>query len=729
MGRLLIVSNRLPVTIDRRKDGLSFTQSVGGLATGLGSFYKEFDAAWIGWADVPERTPASERTAIAERLQQEFSALPVFLSDADVRLYYHGFANKTIWPTFHQFTQYAVFDEPMWQAYERVNRKFADCILATATAADTIWIHDYHLMLVPGMVRERLPEATIGFFLHIPFPTFEVFRMLPWRREILTGILGADLVGFHTYDYVRNFLDSTLRLTGCEHLFGQITTTDRVVKVDAFPMGIDFDRFAEAAQSAEVQGETTRIRRKSGDRRIILSVDRLDYTKGIVQRLEAFDLFLRRHPEQREHVDLLLVAVPSRTRVEHYRELKQQVDELIGRINGEHSTMDWTPVRYMYRSLPFKDLVALYVAADVSMVTPLRDGMNLIAKEFVAAKTGDKGVLILSEMAGAAMEMGEAIVVNPNNREELADALEEALEMPAEEQTERLTSMERRLEDYDVERWATDFTDQLSSIKRVQRHLNARKLTPRAREFLVSDYKQTHKRLLLLDYDGTLMPFATRIDKLRPDPELVSLLEAVTADPSTEVVIVSGRDRRRLERWLGDLDIGLIAEHGAWVRSRGEEWRMSEPLDDAWKAEIRPILDLYVDRTPGSFVEEKDFSLAWHYRRTDPSLAQVRSRELQDSLTHMTANQNLGVLAGNKVIEVKSSSIDKGRGALLWLESEQWDFVLAVGDDRTDEDMFAVLPDWATSIKVGIGPSRAKFSLDSVAEVRGLLRELVRADE
>jgi trehalose 6-phosphate synthase/phosphatase len=728
VGRLLIVSNRLPVGIDRRRDGFSFTQSVGGLATGLGSFYKDFDSAWFGWADVPERTPAAERTQIARRLENEYSAYPVFLSDKEVRLYYHGFSNKTIWPTFHQFTQYSVFDESMWQAYVRVNRRFADAILATATSADTIWIHDYHLMLVPGMVRERMPDATIGFFLHIPFPTFEIFRMLPWRKEILMGILGADLVGFHTYDYVRHFLDSVMRLTGYEHLFGQVTTNDRVIKVDAFPMGIDFRRFADAAKSAEVQGETTRIRRKSGERKIILSIDRLDYTKGIVQRLEAFDTFLRRHPEQRERVDLVLVAVPSRTRVEHYRELKQQVDEIIGRINGEHATMDWTPVRYLYRSLPFKDLVALYVSADVAMVTPLRDGMNLIAKEFVASKSGDKGVLILSEMAGAAMEMGEAIVVNPNNREELADAIEEALEMPEEEQIERNSLMQRRLKDYDVERWATDFTDQLGAIKRVQRHLNARKLTERARDILVTDYRGSEKRLLLLDYDGTLMPFSTRIEKLRPENDLVQLLAELSHDARNEVVIVSGRDRRRLERWLGELNIGLIAEHGAWARERGHDWKVIENLDDAWKVEVRPIMDLYVDRTPGSFVEEKDFSLAWHYRRTDPALAQVRSRELQDSLTHLTANQNLGVLAGNKVLEVKNSSIDKGRGALRWVDRRAWDFILAVGDDRTDEDMFGVLPDWATSIKVGLGPSRAKYSLDSVAEVRGLLRKLVSAD-
>jgi trehalose 6-phosphate synthase/phosphatase len=281
---------------------------------------------------------------------------------------------------------------------------------------------------------------------------------------------------------------------------------------------------------------------------------------------------------------------------------------------------------------------------------------------------------------------------------------------------------------YDVSRWATDFLGKLDEVMMHQLAFDEYVLTAEARERLLAAFHAARKRLLLLDYDGTLVPFAQRPEGAAPDAEIVGVLRALAADERNTVVLVSGRERGSLEEWLGSVGASLVAEHGAWVRERGGEWTMTEPLDDAWKAQVRPIMDLYVDRTPGSFVEEKDFSLAWHYRRTDPSLAEVRSRELQDSLTHLTANQNLGVLAGNKVLEIKSVSIDKGRGAQPWLERGGWDFILAIGDDRTDEDMFGALPDWATSIKVGLGPSRAKFSLDSVADVRGLLRELVSAD-
>lgn len=727
-GRLVIVSNRLPVTVDRRGGKVRFSPSVGGLATGLGSFYRNLDSVWIGWFDGPARMSPAQRQEAERRLVDELRCYPVFLPEAEVRLYYHGFANRTLWPAFHQFTQYTVFDEAQWQAYRRVNERFRDAVLAVWRPGDRIWVHDYHLMPLPGMLREARPGAAIGFFLHIPFPSFEVFRLLPWRREIIDGLLGADLIGFHTYDYVRHFLDSMARLTGWEHQFGQITAGDRVLKVDAFPMGIDYQRFAEASTRPEVRREVAKVHRHVGDCKLILSVDRLDYTKGIPQRLEAFGKFLEDHPERQGNVQLVLVAVPSRTRMEQYRTLKQQVDETIGRLNGEYGTMDWMPVLYLYRSLPFSELVALYVAADVALVTPLRDGMNLIAKEFVAAKSGDEGVLILSEMAGAAMELGEAIVVNPNNKEEIAEAIEQALDMPPEEQAERNHLMQGRLRRYDVERWATDFIENLEATKRAQRHLDAHRLTSSARRILEEEYRTAERRLLLLDYDGTLLPFSTRIERLRPDADLVELLEELSADDANDVVVVSGRDHRQLEGWLSSLRIGLVAEHGAWIRERDGEWELSEPLLDDWKAELRPILDLYVDRTPGSFIEEKDFSLAWHYRRTDPSLASERARELQDSLTHLVANLNLGVLSGNKVLEVKSTTVDKGRAAQRWLQRGGWSFILAVGDDRTDEDMFAVLPQWAASVKVALGPSRAKYSVESVADVRTLLRELVTKD-
>jgi trehalose 6-phosphate synthase/phosphatase len=726
MGRLLVVSNRLPISIVKRGGNLRVQPSVGGLATGLGSFYKLYPSLWIGWPGITlEKLKGEEKEKISEKLTAE-NCYPVFLSQHDIENYYYGFCNKTIWPLFHYFPLYTVYNKGFWEAYKRVNEAFCDVVVKVAKPEDVIWVHDYHLMLLSKLVRNKLPDAMIGFFLHIPFPSFEIFRLLPWRKEVLEGLLGADLIGFHTYDYVRYFLDSVRRILGYEHTLGQITAGNRIIKVDQFPMGIDYERFAKVVHDPEVQREIKRIRKKVGERRIILSIDRLDYTKGILQRLEAFDIFLEKNPEYKEEVTLILVAVPSRTRIEHYMMLKKQVDELVGRINGKHGTIGWMPVWYLYRFLPFHTLITLYQIADVVLVTPLRDGMNLIAKEFTATKINGRGVLILSEMAGAAKELGEAIIVNPNNKEEVAEALREALAVSDEEQIERNRMMQKRLQRYNVVRWMSDFVDRLSYTKKLQHELCARRLTYKMRSRLTSNYFESNKRLILLDYDGTLVPFAEKPEKAKPDDELLKLLEVLAQETKNEVVIISGRDKGTLEKWFNGLNVGLIAEHGVWIREKEGIWEMIEPLRNDWKEEIRPILELYVDRTPGSFIEEKEFSLVWHYRKADPELASVRARELKDALLHLTANLNLGVLEGSRVIEIKNAGINKGRAALRWISKEGWDFILAIGDDWTDEDVFAALPESAYSVKVGLDPSRAKFNLDSVMDVRSLLKELVR---
>ncbi len=718
-----MVSNRLPISVVEREKRLHFQPSVGGLVTGLSAFYKSYRALWIGWPGIALEKIRGEEKDTEARLRSE-GCYPVFLSRRDIGDYYQGFCNKTIWPLFHYFTQYTAYSKGPWEAYKRVNEIFCEVVSESAKPDDIIWVHDYHLMLLPKLIRENRPDLTIGFFLHIPFPSFEVFRLLPWRKEIIEGLLGADLIGFHTYDYVRHFLDSVRRLLGYEHTLGQIPVGNRVVKVDSFPMGIDYERLASAVQNPEVQEEIERIRREVGERRIILSIDRLDYTKGISQRLESFDFFLGENPEYKERVTLILVAVPSRTRVEQYRLLKKQIDELVGRINGRHGTIGWMPVWYLYRPLPFHNLVALYKVADVALVTPLRDGMNLIAKEFIATKTDGKAALILSEMAGAAKELAEAIIVNPNNRERVAEALKEALTMPEEEQIEHSRIMQNRLQRYDVMRWASDFMDSLSYIKKVQQELRARRLTPAMKRRLISDYLKSNERLILLDYDGTLIPFTEKPEKAKPDDELLELLEALAKEPKNEVVIVSGRDKDTLERWFGSLNVGSIAEHGVWIREKERTWDLIEPLRNDWKEEIRPFLELYMDRTPGSFIEEKEFSLVWHYRKADPELASARANELKESLVHLTANLGLGVLEGSKVIEIKNAGINKGRAALHWIPKRKWDFILAIGDDRTDEDIFAILPESAYSVKVKLSPSQAKFNIESITDVRSLLKEL-----
>jgi len=724
MQRLLIISNRLPVSVEKRKRGLRFEPSIGGLATGLRSFYKAYNGTWIGWPGINLEKIKEEEQDVEARLLSE-SCCPVFLSQHDIEDYYHGFCNKTIWPLFHYYPSYTVYSKDLWEAYERVNKVFADAVAEVAEQGDIIWIHDYHLMLLPKLVRERLPGAAIGFFLHIPFPSFEIFRLLPWRRQILNGLLGADLVGFHTYDYAQHFLNSVHRLLGYEETMGQIISADRIIRADVFPMGIDYEEYSSYARDWRVQREISKLREKSGNCKIILSIDRMDYTKGIPQRLEAFSLFLERNPQYKENLILFLVVVPSRTKVEHYAALKKQIDELVGAINGKYGSIGFTPIQYVYRSLPFHSLISLYNMADVALITPLRDGMNLISKEYIATKTDGKGVLILSEMAGAARELGEAIIINVNDQEEIVHALEEALAMPEEEQIERNRMMQERLQRCNVTQWANDFIDRLLYTRKLQIEMEAKTLNHEMRMKLVSDFQKSNQRLMLLDYDGTLVPFAGKPARAKPGDEVIELLEELTKSPKNDVVLISGRDKDTLEKWFGSLNIGLVAEHGVWTKEKGREWKKIQTLSSDWKGEVRPILELYVDRTPGSFVEEKEFSLVWHYRKAEHRLGDMRARELANDLVNLTANLNLQVLQGSKVVEVKNAGVNKGRAALRWISRKKWDFILAVGDDLTDEDVFKVLPARAWSIKVRFSASTARFNLGSPSQVRALLKEML----
>jgi trehalose 6-phosphate synthase/phosphatase len=723
MQRLLIVSNRLPVTIDKGKNGLQFHYSLGGLATGLGSFYKSYESIWIGWPGITsDKINKGERKDLVATLMSEFKCYPVFLSQEDSEKYYHGFSNETLWPLFHSFTQYVVHDKSSWEGYGRVNELFSRVISKIAKKDDIIWIQDYHLMLLPQLIRKKLPDSTLGYFHHIPFPSFEIFRLLPWRKEILEGLSGADVIGFHTDDYTRHFLISMHRLLGYEYTLGQIHGDDRIIKVDAFPMGISYERFSKAVEEPETQKEITALRTKMQGRKVILSIDRLDYTKGIPERLEVFNAFFEKNPEYVGKVTFILIVGPSRIEMEHYGLLKKQIDELVGAINGRYGTIGWIPIWYLYRNVSFSTLIALYTVADVCLVTPLRDGMNLIAKEFIAAKKEGKGVLVLSEMAGAAKELGEAIIINPNNREEAIEALRKALSMQDEEKIERIRSMQTRIQRYSVTRWAEEFLDRLTHTKNLQKEMHAKVLSPQMETKLLKDFRKAERRLLLLDYDGTLIPFFGKPEEAKPGHGLLQMLEKLSTNPKNEVVILSGRDKDTLERWFGTLGLGLVAEHGVWIKEN--EWAMIEPLTMDWKEELRPVLELYMDRTPGTFVEEKEFSLVWHYRKADPELSTTRVRELTGELVNLTANLNLHILEGNKVVEVKNSGINKGRAALRWVAKENWNFILAIGDDRTDEDMFEVLPAVAYSLKVGVSSSLAKFNLKSQSHVLSLLEEL-----
>jgi len=726
MGKTIIVSNRLPIKIERENEILAYRSSEGGLATGLGSVYKKGRNLWVGWPGM-YLGDKKEKEEVLKKLRKK-NMQPVFLTEEEIRDYYDGFSNETLWPNFHYFNQYAIYKEPLWEAYQKVNYKFFEEILKVAEPNDTIWVHDYQLLVLPKLVREKFPKISMGFFLHIPFPSYESFRLLPWRKEILNGMLGADLIGFHTYDDMRHFLSSVNRIAGISNLHGEVETNERKILVDAFPMGIDYNKYAISAAAPETLEREARYRTSLGEVKIILSIDRLDYSKGIPQRLKAFELFLEKYPEFRNNVSFFMIVVPSRDQVGKYKELKEEVDELVGRINGNYGRINWTPIHYFYRSMPLDALSAFYRMANVALVTPMRDGMNLVCKEYIASKLDKKGVLILSEMAGASKELSDAILINPNDINQLVEALYNSLTMPVEEQMQRMEIMQKSLKRYNIHHWVKLFMEELERVKSKQDALTTKILDEVTLKDLGQKFSRARKRLIFLDYDGTLVPFNGNPKMSKPDKELTEILTALTTNKKNKVVIISGRDRDTLWIWLGKFHLDFICEHGVWLKEFDQDWKTLVTLTDEWKKDINNLLELYVSRTPGSFVEEKDFSLVWHYRKVETGLGELRTRELMSHLKYKISGTNLQVHEGEKVVEIKSSRVNKGRAALKWLDKDDYDFIMAIGDDLTDEDTFkAMPPENSYTIKVGGKTSAAMFSLRSYQEVRDLLKKLESA--
>ncbi len=732
--RLFIISNRLPFTIEEKEGKIEFKESSGGLVTGLSGYldslksssFTTMEYIWVGWSggNVKEKY----HDEIRKKTLTEYNSYPIFISEKDMENFYYGFCNKTIWPLFHCFPEYTVYDEDFWSCYKKINEYFCETLVKILQPDDILWIHDYHLMLLPKLIREKYPDLSIGFFLHIPFPPFEIYRLLPkeWRIEILEGIIGADLIGFHTNDYTQNFLKCVLRLLGFDHNLGNITFSDRTVKVDTFPMGIHYKKFFDAANTPEIQKEKENIKSMFKDVKIILSVDRLDYTKGIINRLQGFELFLEKNPQWHNKIVLLLIVVPSRIGVESYQRMKNKIDELVGRINGKFGNIKWVPIQYQYKHLPFENLVPIYAASDIALITPLRDGMNLIAKEYIATRTDKTGVLILSEMAGAAKELAEAIIINPNHKEEIAQALKEALEMPVEEQKIRIDIMQKRLSSYDVIRWANDFINELLELKEERKNFSKKFLSSFERNKIIEEFKNANSKLIFLDYDGTLVPFKDYPEKAKPDEELIKLIKLLSETQNTDVVLISGRNKNTLQSWFGNLNISIVAEHGTWIKEKNNNWKLIKPLTADWKLKLLSFLKFYTDRLPGSFVEEKEFSLVWHYRRSEPELSSIRAKELIDDLISLTANMDIQIFQGNKVIEIRSSGINKGTAAMYFISKNKYDFILSIGDDVTDEDIFKILPENAYSIKVGFSQTAAKFVFKDYNEVRKFIEELIR---
>jgi trehalose 6-phosphate synthase/phosphatase len=731
MSRLIIISNRLPFSLDTSDGDVQIRQSSGGLVSALKGYFdqtkgqgNEFEEKlWVGSSDFSE----TEWIENKDNMQgADFTIEPIFIDPDLYSDYYNGFSNSTIWPLFHYFPSLTEFQKQHFEAYYKVNKQFADRIIEIMKPGDVVWVHDYQLMIVPQMLRQAFADATIGFFLHIPFPSYEIFRLLPnyWKREILSGLMGADLVGFHTYDYAQYFINSSKMLLGTESHYNQLNYDSRLVRADLFPIGIDFNKFKAASEDKDVIAYKDDLLQNFKDKKIVFSVDRLDYTKGLTYRLQGYENFLERYPEWREKVIFILNIIPSRDSITAYTDRKRMIEEMVSMINGKYSTIQWQPLIYRYNHLPFQELCGLYLAANVALITPLRDGMNLVAKEFVASSK-EGGVLILSELAGAAGELSEALLVNPTDTEEMADSIALGLKMPLQEQQKRMMAMQKRLKEYDVVQWVNDFLDQLAKVKNEQKKLRVKLLDEITVSKMLHEYHQAQKRLILLDYDGTLSPLTRIPSEANPSSNVVSFLQKLSLDERNEVFIVSGRDAETLQEWLGHLNLNFIAEHGAFIKYKKGEWEAQTSVLSTWKDEIVPMLDSYVFRCAGSFMEEKHHALTWHYRNTHPDLGFMRSRELLNNLLQLTANSPVQVIDGNKVLEVRLTGMDKGTTALKVLNTLTPDFTLCLGDDTTDEDMFTTLQEKAYTIKVGTGSTTAHFNIPAQENVLPLLQQFI----
>lgn len=719
--KLIIASCRLPIRVSENNRKLELIKSEGGLATGLHSLETDAEKIWIGWPG-KEITEPEVQDQITSELSK-MNIIPVFLFSCQITSFYEGYSNSTLWPMFHYFYIYTHYKKSYWDSYVEVNRLFCDKIVSVYNKGDLIWVHDYQLMLVPGMLRQRFPDACIGFFLHIPFPSYELFRILPERREILKGLLGSTLIGFHTSDYMRHFISSVYRILDLEFKADTTVYKNHYVHAGIFPMGINYNRFYRASEQKNVRRHIDEFKRQYGHTKVILSVDRLDYSKGILHRVKAFGQFLEEYPNFRKKVTLVLIVAPSRASVEKYQDLKMEIDKTIGNINGKFSDVDWIPVHYFYRSFDFEQLAALYYISDVALITPLRDGMNLIAKEYVATKKNTIGVLVLSEMAGSSLELKDAIIINPNNLVEIKEALRHALLMSGEEKRMRLKNLQKTVKSQNVKKWSEDFIHEMLHAKNEQRILNKKLLTKRKVHQIVYKYHHAQHRLILLDYDGTLVGFSRTPSKAAPDEQLKKLLNKLGSDQANRIVIMSGRDQTSLEKWLGKLPLRIVAEHGAFLWEQNV-WKTIHGENSLWKDEILPIINFIVNRTPGSFMEEKRTSLVWHFRNADIWLAELREKQLIDMLVFPCIRLNLQIMRGNKNLEVKMADINKGIASQKFIQ-ENDDFLLAIGDDQTDEDMFSFLPADAITIRVGYGQTHAKHLVNSYHDVRQFLFQLI----
>ncbi|KAL6567335.1 Trehalose-6-P synthase/phosphatase complex synthase subunit [Orobanche gracilis] len=676
--RLLVVANRLPVSAIRKsEDSWALEISVGGLVSALLGI-NEFEARWIGWAGVNVPDEIGQRSltdALAEK-----RCIPVFLDEEIVHQYYNGYCNNILWPLFHylglpQEDRLATTRsfQSQFAAYKEANQMFADVVNEHYKEGDVVWCHDYHLMFLPKCLKEHNSKMKVGWFLHTPFPSSEIHRTLPSRSELLRSVLAADLVGFHTYDYARHFVSACTRILGLEGTPDGVEDHGKLTRVAAFPIGIDSERFIRALDLPQVRDHMKELKERFAGRKVMVGVDRLDMIKGIPQKILAFEKFLEENPIWRDKVVLVQIAVPTRTDVPEYQKLSSQVHEIVGRINGRFGSLTAVPIHHLDRSLDFHALCALYAVTDVALVTSLRDGMNLVSYEFVACQASKKGVLILSEFAGAAQSLGAgAILVNPWNVTEVASSIGYALTMPADEREKRHQHNFTHVTTHTSQEWAETFVSELNDTV-VEAQLRTRQIPPPLpKQEAVEGYLRSHNRLLILGFNSTLTgPVDTResrIDQfkemeLKLHPDLKEPLRRLCDDPNTTVIILSGSDRNVLDENFGEYNLWLAAEHGMFLRLTTGDWMttMPENLNMDWVDSVKHVFDYFTERTPRSHFELRETSLVWNYKYADVEFGKLQSKDLLQHLwTGPISNASVDVVQGARSVEVRAGGVTKG---------------------------------------------------------------------
>lgn len=714
--KVISVSNRLPVTL-----GKTIKKSSGGLVSAMEGMEQQLDMCWIGWPG-SVISDAKRRHRVQEQLRESYGFEPVFLSKSEVDNYYYGFSNSSLWPLLHYRMTFIRYESQWWDSYRKVNEHFAKAVLEQAGDGDMVWIHDYHLMLLPQMLHQAERNLRIGFFLHTPFPSYEVFRCHPNRTELLDGLLGADLIGFHTFGYLRHFRSAVIRLMGAEAQLDHIVYGDHRCHMGVYPIGCNAAAFQKEMQTPAYARRRSYFERIYEGKKLILNVERLDYSKGIPQKLDAIEKFLEAWENPSELV-FVFVSVPSRGEVREYRQLRREVETRVGHINGRFGTVDNVPIHFIFRSVSFTDLCALYSLADAAMVTPFVDGMNLVAKEYAACKPDGTGALVLSEFAGAADELFRAIIVNPYDLQNMIAGLRDALTMSADDKYRRMSAMHERVVNFDNRYWANSFVGDLAKAPPREK---SRRPTHTEKHVLARIAK-AGRMALFLDYDGTLKELQDDADTAWPTPRIRSLLDRIARMEHIETFIISGRKPLDLEEWLGNYPFTLIAEHGFSYRLKNH--RHWQPLDVhadlTWKPQVVDVLNKFAGATPGSFVEEKASSVAWHYRRSDPELGQAKAQQLIGLLQDMLSNVPVKVDHGKKIVEVSSLQVSKGAALSYFTQNRRYNVIVCAGDDQTDESMFRLEDKRLIKIKVGQGETLADIRVGSPEDFRKLLSRII----